>query len=536
MNMMKRIAIVCLALSLLLCACAGGKSLPTSAAADPASNVASAASDVMSAASEAISTATEAIGKGVYDDRLIRDCLLGEGVVPPDGGAGPYDYRLPEILSDTPDAREINAEIDEQIGAAVETSLTAIENDSIPPFRRIGWTSGWNDSVVSLLIEGEADASFTDYSVYHYDFATGKRLTDEELAARLGYEWGDVIDAVRRASADAVDRLYLASSDINTYDGSYPLQRVYAASGFTEETATGVYLDQNGSLCALAQVNDPNSGEWRYRKLPLDFSEQRDLPEASEGFVSAKMTDGVITVTFGDTEEADMYLGALSEEPLERTITAEGFWGRYERLFVGTIGQDTWPYLFALRTDGGLEFADLFRGYKAGKVYSAGLLPGVRNVVGVEGGPSAGGDYYTQYAVTRTGQRIDLSDAVDVMGWDFHESLRGSWSAEVEHPVASGNSYQSSYSLDIGGDGSLQFDSFLPEMEITLHSQGGVHYVGCTDGGLIVEYWLTDDGNEGRSGTFRLEPGTFNMYLHNVGGTALFDSAVETTMLVRAYG
>ena len=159
MNMMRRTAVILLAACLMLAACAGGKSLPSSAAPDPASTVASAASDVISAASEAISTAAEVIGKGVYDDRLIGDTALGEGIVPPDGGEGSYEYHLPEILSDTPDARAINEEISSQIGSAVETSLTAIENDSIPPFRRVFWTSGWKDSVVSLLIQGEADGS-----------------------------------------------------------------------------------------------------------------------------------------------------------------------------------------------------------------------------------------------------------------------------------------------------------------------------------------------------------------------------------------
>ncbi len=494
-------------------------------------------SGAISAASDAISATAEAVAKAGYDDRLIRDCFLGEGVVPPDGGEGPYEYRLPEILADTPDALKINEEIAGQIGAAVETSLTAIENGSLPPFRRIGWQSGWNGSLVSLLISGETDASFTDYSVYHYDFDTGRRLTDEELAERCGYAPGETADAVRRAAAASVDEPYLASSDINAYDGSYPLQRARAIPIYGDTPYFGLWLDGEGTLFAIVPYDDPTSGMWRYRMLPLSHPEQKDLPEVREEFVSARLTEGVITVSYSDSETAGWFLSAKDGESVEKDIAAEGFWGTYQKLFIGTIGQELHPYLFALRDDGGLEFTDLFAGYEAGRVCSAGLLPGVRGVTAVEDGEvldPEGGGYHTQFGVTEKGQRIDLAEAVDLMGWDLDQSIRGSWYAEASPSAGGDGSLE--YSLEIGGDGSLTVFVKLSEGESSKKYSGEARYIGSAGGSLLLSYRLLDEEYAFWGGSFYIEPLEDSMYLTPSEGDGLFGSAGGTLRLVRAYG
>ncbi len=537
MNMMRRTAVILLAACLMLTACAGGKSLPSSAAPDPASTVASAASDVISAASDAISTAAEVIGKGVYDDRLIRDCPLGEGVVPPDGGEGPYEYHLPEILADTPDARAINEEISTQIGSAVETSLTAIEYDSIPPFRRIYWSSGWNGSVVSLLIQGEADASFTDCSIYNYDFESGKRLSDAQLAEHCGLTFEEAREALRRALVMQVDAPFLAASDLNTYDGSYPLARARAASrGDWGGDEMNLYINEDGTLCAAIPAPLGEMDEWHYDKVELYFPQNTVLEPVRDDFVHAKMIDGVITVTVDDTAKARDY---LPDADFSKEYVAEGFWGDYDDLYIGMIGQDFYPYLFAIRTDGGIEYADLFSGIEAGKICSAGLIPGVRGLKWIESGSVTDdyGGYWTQFANTESGDAIDLAEAIDVMDWDFDQAIRGSWSAEVEHPVASGNSYHSLYSIEIAGDGSLEVIDFLPDIEISSEYFGGLHYCGTTaDGKMLFSYALYTGEGPAHSGSFTLNVFDESMDLENVGGTAIFDEAVPMTSLIRAYG
>jgi len=532
MSVLKRSAIALAALCLLLTACRGEE--PVSSVA-PSSSSSEEPSLYVTADSETLSAAAGDIASGIYGDNLIRDCKLGEGVVPPDAGRGAYDYRLPELLSDTTAAQEINKEIGETIGGAVEFCLNAIEAGETPPWRRIYWSSGWNGSVVSLLIQGEADASFTDCSSYHYDFATGRRLTDEQLAAHCGYTADEARDAMRRAAVQKIDEAFLETSDLNTYDGSYPFARTNAVAGIWDEDELLLYLDETGALCSPVPLLGFDREEWYYEKLRLCFPQENDLPEAREDFIAARLTDGVITVTVDDTADARNY---LPDADLTKEYVAEGFWGDYHTLYIGTIGQDFYPYLFAMRTDGGVEFADLFSGIKAGRICSAGLIPGARETKWIESGSVTDdyGGYWTQFIHTESGDVIDAAEAVDLVGWDLDEHIRGSWYGEVEHPVATGNSYTSAYSLDIAGDGSLRLSDLVPDVGISVESTGGITYIGSTRSAMLFNYSLTDEEGAGRSGVFSLQAYPDQLYLQNVAGTALFDEAVDGVLLQRAYG
>ena len=124
-----------------------------------------------------------------YDNSLITEVLSEEGTFTDEYDQDwDYSYHIPQLEADTPDAEKINAQIMAVYGDDVRSSLVDAAVPKMPEtyYESVSWQSHWNESLLSLSIKAQSwGGIMTDYQVYHFDFASGKQLTNTQLLDRF---------------------------------------------------------------------------------------------------------------------------------------------------------------------------------------------------------------------------------------------------------------------------------------------------------------------------------------------------------------
>ena len=117
-----------------------------------------------------------------YDNSLITDAYADAGDASTEwGGSYSYEVRIPELLSGSADAKALNAEIMELYCAEARR---APDRDTVK--YSIGWQSRWDGSLLSLELTAEQPDGGTYHDIYYFDFETEKRLTADDVLARMG--------------------------------------------------------------------------------------------------------------------------------------------------------------------------------------------------------------------------------------------------------------------------------------------------------------------------------------------------------------
>ena len=116
-----------------------------------------------------------------YDDSLITEAISKEGSFTDEHGQEwDYSYHIPQLADDTADAESINKAIMNILSGDVQATLSSSSVTKMPEthYADISWQSHWNGSLLSLSLHLTGWASdIVSYEVYHYDFASGRRLT-----------------------------------------------------------------------------------------------------------------------------------------------------------------------------------------------------------------------------------------------------------------------------------------------------------------------------------------------------------------------
>ena len=129
----------------------------------------------------------------------------------------------------------------------------------------ISWQSHWNGSLLSLSLHLTGWASdIASYEVYHYDFASGRRLTNAQVLDRFDVSREDFIAALRCAAAQTYDAVYapwgvleLSPDDENFGPMCIDLASVRAwtiAEENYELDSLRFYPEQDGSFTAFQPV------------------------------------------------------------------------------------------------------------------------------------------------------------------------------------------------------------------------------------------------------------------------------------------
>lgn len=500
-----------------------------------------------------------------YDDSLITEAISKEGSFTDEYDQDwDYSYHIPQLADDTTDAESINKAIMNILSSDAQATLSSSSVTKMPEthYADISWQSHWNGSLLSLSLHLTGWASdIVSYEVYHYDFASGRRLTNAQVLDRFDIGEEDFVATLRCAAAQTYDAVYapwgvpeLSPDDENFGPMCIDLASVRAwtiAEENYELDSLRFYPEQDGSFTAFHPVGSVAGANWYYREMsgqivPNEWADGK-APRSDYSFVSAVLTGDGAAVRFTrhedgmfDSEEYRPFVGFSynTDYPIAAC------YGEYQDIFVGTFGNGMAPYVFLLTKRGTVEYADIFGGLESGLLCSGGPLYGLHDIARFENGEREGGyeeGYQTVYAVDQNGERYDLAGRITPMANAMPFPVTGDWYAEVRHGVDGGGSYTSGYFLSFSENGFTSIENFMEDMEdLSIDYGGYCTYLGMTEQGMIYRFNLYNSNGDVRGGTFLLDfYDSENDLLRviPVSGVNLFDAAEGgSTTFVRAYG
>lgn len=351
-----------------------------------------------------------------------------------------YSYHVPQIDDDTPGAAEINSEIAAVYGGLVERSLNEIEQGELTGCASITYEAYQSGDIFSLvLLCTEYFEGYEEYGTYNYDTREGVRLGNEKVLEKKGLTGEEYLSALRRAAVKYYDNLYF-----NQWDemgewclaGAYQERRAFTVSERNITMDLPLYIDNSGKLHTIVPIGSHIEADWLNEIITPEFQQEDMDVETVEymDFLTVKRQGSNVTLRFKKTDYFNELLAATSyytydevTVPYGKEVEVNGLYGDYTRIFCEGIGEMGAPYLFLLTEEGRVEYINVMGCLYAGYFCANGPLLGAAQVKDFELGENEIG-YQMIYAVTGSGERIDLSEMIwDNMGNIAYDLLDCSW-------------------------------------------------------------------------------------------------------------
>ena len=465
-----------------------------------------------------------------YDDSLISELYSEEGeYTDAENNTLSYCYHVPQIVSETAVAAALNAEIADKFGALVQEQKSMMAGRVSLTCFSVTWKSYWNDSLLCLVLTSEMDGDLTDYAVYSYDFFGGKRLTSEDLLAREGLSTQEFVMAARRTAANYFDGLYrdALSGSMGGADfiASYAERRAWTLSDENINAEMRLYLD-GGALHMIVPVGSFAGAASYDADIALDLSARETVEKtAQDSFVKAALSGGDLTVSFEKTADSAWYAENFRFD-YGTAYPVAGLYSDYTDVFVGSVGQGYFPYVFLLTKEGAVEYVNLLEGLTAGFLCDGGPLGGVKDIVAFESGTveEEYGTYQTVFAVDVSGEKHDLSGPVSDADYTVPSEFLGEWTATVTHDTAEQGSYDSDYILTLSDGGGLTVQDINSEVGLYFEYTGQLNYLGTNGEGMVFGYHLNERAGTVRYGAFTLLRGEDGLHVKSVAGENFFDA------------
>ncbi len=465
-----------------------------------------------------------------YDDSLISELYSEEGeYTDAENNTLSYCYHVPQIVSETAVAAALNAEIADKFGALVQEQKSMMAGRVSLTCLSVTWKSYWNDSLLCLVLTSEMDGDMTDYAVYSYDFFGGKRLTSEDLLAREGLSTQEFVMAARRTAANYFDGLYrdALSGSMGGADfiASYAERRAWTLSDENINAEMRLYLD-GGALHMIVPVGSFAGAASYDADIALDLSARETVERtAQDSFVKARLSGGSLTVSFEKTADSAWYAENFRFD-YGTAYPVAGLYSDYTDVFVGSVGQGYFPYVFLLTKEGAVEYVNLLEGLTAGFLCDGGPLGGVKDIVTFESGTveEEYGTYQTVFAVDVSGEKHDLSGPVSDADYTVPSEFLGEWTATVTHDTAEQGSYDSDYILTLSDGGGLTVQDINSEVGLYFEYTGQLNYLGTNGEGMVFGYHLNERAGTVRYGAFTLLRGEDGLHVKSVAGENFFDA------------
>ena len=465
-----------------------------------------------------------------YDDSLISELYSEEGeYTDAENNTFSYRYHVPQIVSETAVAAALNAEIADKFGALVQEQKSMMAGRVSLTCLSVTWKSYWNDSLLCLVLTSEMDGDLTDYAVYSYDFFGGKRLTSEDLLAREGLSTQEFVTAARRTAANYFDGLYrdALSGSMGGADfiASYAERRAWTLSDENINAEMRLYLD-GGALHMIVPVGSFAGAASYDADIAVDLSARETVERtAQDSFVKARLSGGSLTVSFEKTADSAWYAENFRFD-YETVYPVAGLYSDYTDVFVGSVGQGYFPYVFLLTKEGAVEYVNLLEGLTAGFLCDGGPLGGVKDIVAFESGTveEEYGTYQTVFAVDVSGEKHDLSGPVSDADYTVPSEFLGEWTATVTHDTAEQGSYDSDYILTLSDGGGLTVQDINSEVGLYFEYTGQLNYLGTNGEGMVFGYHLNERAGTVRYGAFTLLRGEDGLHVKSVAGENFFDA------------
>ena len=344
----------------------------------------------------------------------------------PYGNKDTYFYEVPQIDDDTEGAKNINEMIGYRFGYLVERAEDARSRNDFIDTNYIIWISTWTGPVLSLQITSVDTMYNRDVGAYHYNFETGKELSNTEMLEYLGYTDNDLtLKAVQRAVAQHFDTYY--GSDDPTYASELCKMRAQSLNELSNVfTYFAVYPYYTGGLIVTVPMYTPAGAGMMWTDIDV-YPDKRQasgqiLHGQDEWFTCDVTATGEVTVralTDYVTPDGAMTYQTMKEwyELGDKTeFAVSGCYGNYIKMLMTSIGQDYAPYVFLLTENGNVEYIDVISGAQCGTMVNGGLLFGINGIVRFETGTAYdaeyGAEYTTVYGVSRDNEKFNLMEAV----------------------------------------------------------------------------------------------------------------------------
>ena len=467
-----------------------------------------------------------------------------------------YSYHVPQIDDDTPGAAEINSEIAAVYGGLVERSLNEIEQGELTGCASITYEAYQSGDIFSLvLLCTEYFEGYEEYGTYNYDTREGVRLGNEKVLEKKGLTGEEYLSALRRAAVKYYDNLYF-----NQWDemgewclaGAYQERRAFTVSERNITMDLPLYIDNSGKLHTIVPIGSHIEADWLNEIITPEFQQEDMDVETVEymDFLTVKRQESNVTLRFKKTDYFNELLAATSyytydevTVPYGKEVEVNGLYGDYTRIFCEGIGEMGAPYLFLLTEEGRVEYINVMGCLYAGYFCANGPLLGAAQVKDFELGENEIG-YQMIYAVTESGERIDLSEMIwDNMGNIAYDLLDCSWG------TGSGVEDGPEFFLRNDSDGFLSFELMydVPGEEYRTGLDGSFTYLGITEQGVVYHYVGNGINSNGPvwQGAVALyvesdysgeEPITL-LYVTELGGNPLFEGETgDVTVLLQTFG
>ena len=337
-----------------------------------------------------------------------------------------YFYEVPQIDDDTEGAKNINEMIGYRFGYLVERAEDARSRNDFIDTNYIIWISTWTGPVLSLQITSVDTMYNHDVGAYHYNFETGKELSNIEMLEYLSYTDNDLtLKALQRAVAQHFDTYYGGNDP--TYASELYKMRAQSLNELSNVfTYFAVYPYYTGGLIVTVPMYTPAGAGMMWTDIDV-YPDKRQasgqiLHGQDEWFTCDVTATGEVTVralTDYVTPDGAMTYQTMKEwyELGDKTeFVVSGCYGNYIKMLMTSIGQDYAPYVFLLTENGNVEYIDVISGAQYGTMVNGGPLFGINGIVRFETGTAYdaeyGAEYTTVYGVSRDNEKFNLMEAV----------------------------------------------------------------------------------------------------------------------------
>lgn len=440
-----------------------------------------------------------------------------------------YFYEVPQIDDDTEDAKHINAIIDYRYGYLVERAEDARSRNDFIDTSYITWISTWTGPVLSLQITSVDTMYNRDVGAYHYNFETGKELSNIEMLEYLGYTDNDLtLKALQRAVAQHFDTYY--GGDDPTYASELCKMRAQSLNGLSDVfTYFAVYPYYTGGLIVTVPMYTLAGAGMMWTDIDV-YPDKRQasgqiLHGQDEWFTCDVTATGEVTVrALTDYVTPD---GAVTYQTMKEwyelgdktEFAVSGCYGDYIKMLMTSIGQDYAPYVFLLTENGNVEYIDVISGAQCGTMVNGGPLFGINGIVRFETGTAYdaeyGAEYATVYGVSRDNEKFNLMEAVwntaplsiPSMIGSFVSEETGTWFEICEDQP---NFYTGEYA-----NGQM----------VPATWDSSISYLGMDDRGWIcsVSLFRMDSGRAQRETVAMMPTDYGGFYVRHIGGESLLN-------------
>lgn len=162
-----------------------------------------------------------------------------------------YTYAVPAFNVDSPDASDMNEELELVAGTAIAEMKEAEENAYSLMYTSVSYEAYQNGDIVSLLLILNTDIEVVEYAVFNLNVVTGERASGAEMVMYAGMTEDAFVEAAQNATEAKFMELYDGLQDqVDYFDEQYA--KTMSADVFS--LSAPMYLNGEGKVCIIARI------------------------------------------------------------------------------------------------------------------------------------------------------------------------------------------------------------------------------------------------------------------------------------------